>query len=110
MDKAAEYEVLRQLSTADDHLPAIDVLKVAHHGSKTSTSDEWLRAWKPRTAVISVGGHNIYGHPHPQVTERLALAGVHLFRTDLHGEIQMQVRDGIIMYRTKLSEQAADEQ
>ncbi|MDF2720457.1 MAG: competence protein ComEC [Paenibacillus sp.] len=69
----------------------IDVMKVAHHGSKTSTSEAWLAYWKPKTAVISVGLTNSYGHPNPGVLERLTAAGSEVRRTDWDGEIRMIV-------------------
>nr|WP_256223609.1 MBL fold metallo-hydrolase [Paenibacillus sp. 1_12] len=80
----------------------IDVLKVAHHGSKTSTSNNWLQAYKPKMAVISVGASNVYGHPHPTVVERLQQNGIQIVRTDKMGEIQMTVNNGKIKVKTKL--------
>ncbi|WP_248926784.1 DNA internalization-related competence protein ComEC/Rec2 [Paenibacillus hamazuiensis] len=80
---------------------AIDVLKVAHHGSKTSTTADWLDAWKPKHAVISVGQRNTYGHPHPTVLGRLEERKVGVLRTDVQGEVQMKVRDGDVHVRTK---------
>ncbi|WP_028595910.1 DNA internalization-related competence protein ComEC/Rec2 [Paenibacillus assamensis] len=66
----------------------IDVLKVAHHGSRSSTIPEWVDRWKPRTSVISAGRNNLYGHPHPQVLRELSRVDSVIFRTDLHGEVQ----------------------
>lgn len=66
-----------------------DVLKVAHHGSKTSSSEEFLEAVNPREAVISVGLNNAYGHPHREVVERLNGDHIRIFRTDLQGEIEV---------------------
>jgi competence protein ComEC len=80
----------------------IDVLKVAHHGSKTSTSISWLQAYQPKWAVISVGVSNVYGHPHPLVLDRLQQQGVQILRTDKMGEVQMRVRGGEITTRMKL--------
>jgi len=84
--------------------PAVDVMKVAHHGSKTSTTEPWLDAWKPKAAVISAGRNNIYGHPHPSVTERLQDRGALTFRTDLHGEVQFRVTKESFSVRTMLSD------
>ncbi|WP_160034625.1 ComEC/Rec2 family competence protein [Paenibacillus sp. An7] len=80
----------------------IDVLKVAHHGSKSSTTEEWLNYFHPRLSVISAGVNNTYGHPHPIVTERLQDHGSEIFRTDTMGEIQIRVRDGKIQTRSIL--------
>lgn len=84
-------------------LPGVDVLKVGHHGSKTSTTAEWLEAWKPKAAFISAGVNNMYRHPHPDVVDRLHRYRVRLFRSDLHGETQIRVSPaGKLEVRTKL--------
>ncbi|WP_259391417.1 ComEC/Rec2 family competence protein [Paenibacillus sp. 1011MAR3C5] len=69
----------------------IDMMKVAHHGSRHSTGNEWLAYWRPSGAVASVGATNTYGHPHPDVLGRLEAAGVVLWRTDTGGEARFQV-------------------
>ncbi len=78
----------------EDHLLAIassslsaDILKVGHHGSKTSTSAAFIQAVHPQMALISVGAKNTYGHPTGEVLSRLSTAGVPLMRTDQHGRI-----------------------
>lgn len=81
----------------------IDVIKAAHHGSKTSTGEPWLEYWNPSIAVISVGVNNSYGHPNGQVLERLSARNIQILRTDQQGEIQMRVlRKGTLMMRHKL--------
>jgi competence protein ComEC len=67
--------------------PQADLLKVAHHGSSTSTIPELLAAVHPKFAVISVGTRNVYGHPRQEVLDRLAEAHVHTYRTDLSGAV-----------------------
>ena len=64
-----------------------DVLKVAHHGSATSTTAPFLAAVHPRLAVVSVGAHNTYGHPDAAVMTALAESGASVLRTDLAGTI-----------------------
>ena len=64
-----------------------DVLKVGHHGSRTSTSDLFLTEVSPSYAVISVGKDNSYGHPHLEVTDALFNAGVETFNTAEHGHV-----------------------
>ena len=74
---------------------ASDLLKVPHHGSKTSTTDSFLERVGPEIAVISVGSGNPYGHPNPDVLARLrkAVGPGNIYRTDLHGSIEV-VSDG----------------
>lgn len=74
----------------------IEVLKVAHHGSKYSTSEEFLARLDPDLAVISVG-NNSFGHPTSEVLERLRNLGVEILRTDINGEIEV-VSDGKSWY------------
>lgn len=64
-----------------------DVLKIAHHGSKTSTSDAFLQAVSPAIAIISAGKDNRYGHPHNVILNKLQSAGISLFRTDEVGRV-----------------------
>jgi competence protein ComEC len=68
-------------------------LKVAHHGSRTSSSPALLAAIRPAVAVISVGTRNVYGHPDPAVLARLTTAGADVYRTDRDGAILL-VTDG----------------
>jgi competence protein ComEC len=66
-----------------------DVLKVGHHGSKTSSTPLLLDAVHPRIALISCGLHNLFGHPHPSVVESLRSRGIHAWRTDRNGTIDV---------------------
>jgi competence protein ComEC len=68
-----------------------DVLKVGHHGSRTSTSAGLVGETRPRLALASLGHGNRFGHPHPEVVERLAKAGAPLLRTDLEGTIDLRI-------------------
>ncbi len=70
---------------------AAGVLKVAHHGSRSSTGDAFLRAVAPRLALISAGAGNPHGHPHPLVLERLRAAGVRVLRTDRSGMLRLKL-------------------
>ena len=65
------------------------MLKVAHHGSKHSSSLEFLEKVRPKVAVISVGAGNGYGHPHEETLERLAGVGSKVLRTDELGAIKL---------------------
>ncbi len=68
-----------------------DVLKVAHHGSKSSSSEAFLDAVDPDIAVISVGANNMYGHPHAQTVERLEQKGIEIYRTDINGAVGLDI-------------------
>ena len=68
-------------------LPDVDVLIAGHHGSKYSTSEELLSAVTPETVIISAGECKSYGHPAPELLQRLKKFGCTVYRTDLHGTI-----------------------
>ena len=70
-----------------------NVLKVAHHGSKTSTCEEFVAKVLPEIAVISAGSDNSYGHPHEQTLDTLQKYDITIFRTDLQGDIKI-ISDG----------------
>jgi len=70
---------------------AADVLKVGHHGSRTSTSDSLLAVVRPRVALVSAGARNRYGHPDPTVIDRLGRNGVLVLRTDRQGSLRVRV-------------------
>ena len=69
-----------------------DILKVAHHGSRSSSSEVFLDAASPFIAVIQAGRNNIYGHPHRQTLERLEQRGINIYRTDLNGAVGIDIR------------------
>lgn len=71
----------------------VDVLKIGHHGSKTSTSAAFLSATTPQVAIISVGAKNRYGHPAPSTTSRLENFGIKYYRTDINGTVRL-ISDG----------------
>lgn len=101
MDVAAERELLKNEEQVVGEEP-VDVLKVAHHGSKTSTSAEWLQEIRPAASVISVGATNTYGHPNGDVLKRLTEGGGAVYRTDEMGEVQMVISKGEILMRIKI--------
>lgn len=82
-EKAQELSVLSELED-------VDLIKIGHHGSRTSTSDELLRQVMPEYAVILCGKDNAYGHPHQEVLDRLIDYGVRVYRTDQQGMIHVQ--------------------
>ncbi|MEQ1849470.1 MAG: ComEC/Rec2 family competence protein [Candidatus Peribacteraceae bacterium] len=84
IEKVAEETLIR----TNTNLRA-DILKVAHHGSKTSSIDGFLRRVNPTLAVISAGRDNSHGHPHEEVVERYQKHGIEVRRTDEEGDIEI---------------------
>ena len=68
----------------------VRVLKVAHHGSRTSSSRELLESWRPQVALISAGRGNTFGHPAPEVLKRLESIDARVYRTDRDGQITLE--------------------
>jgi len=85
-------DISSKIESRLDKVPPCQVLKVAHHGSKYSTSEEFLKQTQPELAVISVG-KNRFGHPTEEVLERLRYLDTKILRTDQTGEIEV-VSDG----------------
>ncbi|MGG7619814.1 DNA internalization-related competence protein ComEC/Rec2 [Bacillus coreaensis] len=90
LEEQGEERLLREYPT----LP-VDVLKIGHHGSKSSTSASLLQAYHPKVAVISVGKSNRFGHPHQEVLEGLKERNIKIFRTDTDGAISYTFQNGI---------------
>jgi competence protein ComEC len=88
-------EVEQSLIPMLDLLPIV-VLKSPHHGSGTSSSDEFIQRLKPRLVVIGVGRGNPYGHPVPQVLRRYEASESEVFRTDRDGQVEMAT-DGSVL-------------
>lgn len=87
-EEVSEQEFLNYYK--EDNLKT-DVLKIAHHGSSSSTSDAFLTAVNPEWAIISCGENNAYGHPSKTVLEKLQANGTTLMRTDLQGNIYIEI-------------------
>ncbi len=81
-EREAEIEMLEV-----SQLLNVDVLKVGHHGSWTSSNESFLEAVKPQISVIMCGVDNDYGHPHDVALQRLEATGTKIYRTDIHGHI-----------------------
>ena len=91
-DVQAELEAIRAMNT---YLPpdTIELLKVAHHGSKYSTSEEFLELVHPRIAILSAGEGNSYGHPHEETLARLDEQGCDSYQTPTGGAITIRVNE-----------------
>jgi competence protein ComEC len=90
IERAAEDELRKRIALR------ADVLLVPHHGSRTSSGDEFIAALAPRWAVVPAGYRNRFGHPAREVIERYARAGVPVLRTDLDGAVHVLLRPGSI--------------
>jgi competence protein ComEC len=84
----AEAKIEKELVGRGININA-DFLKVPHHGSKTSTTDDFLDSITPEVAFIQLGKDNRYGHPHPTVLERLESRGIKYYRTDIGGTVEL---------------------
>ena len=101
IEEIAEKEMIR-FYQKDRACRAI-VLKVAHHGSKSSSTQPFLEIVKPKIALIGVGENNTFGHPNEGVLERLEKIGAKIYRTDEKGEISLKVNNkGQIKINTKI--------
>lgn len=90
-EQQAEQEILAENPAEALHA---DVLKIGHHGSKNSTSPEFLAAVHPQIGIISAGEFNPYGHPNAELMERLANANVRILRTDRDGAVHVLTDGG----------------
>ena len=86
LEESMEYRLSDQFGKLLD----IEILKVGHHGSKTSTSRYFLSQTTPQVALVSVGKKNRYGHPNIQVISRLRKKGIKVYRTDQEGAIEVK--------------------
>jgi competence protein ComEC len=90
-----------------EKLPTVDVLKIAHHGSRTATTEAFVATVRPRVAVASAGTGNPYGHPARSTLERLAAAGARVYRTDQDGTVSVTFDGGGVAVRTAPRRRAA---
>ncbi|MHC4278505.1 MAG: ComEC/Rec2 family competence protein [Planctomycetota bacterium] len=82
------------LIAADMPVPDIEILKVGHHGSRTSSSQAFLSLVKPEVAIYMAGEGNSYGHPHEEVLNRLEQVGAEIYGTDVYGTIIINTDGG----------------
>ena len=95
----AEQEMLER-----GHALQAQVLKLGHHGSRTSSTEPFVRAVNPEVAIYSAGAGNSYGHPHQEVLDRLAAMEVRVYGTDRHGTIQVTTDGHTFDVRTERAE------
>jgi len=113
-----EYEGRRFLLTGDVEddvdpillsrgLPTLDMLKVAHHGSATASSDVLLATVAPGVAVVSVGANNPYGHPNAATMARLRAHSPHVYRTDQNGTVETTFDRGAVTVTSSRANRAS---
>ena len=90
IEEVAEKQILLEYKGNEDSFRS-DILKVAHHGSNTSTTQNFLNIVKPKISLIGVEEGNSFGHPSPEVIERLEEFNILVYRTDMNGEIIVDV-------------------
>lgn len=92
-----DVELEREIALLDSALiPDVHILKVGHHGAKTSSSMAFLDTSRPEVALIGVGKKNKYGHPAPEVIERLKQRDALVIRSDELGTVQFRLKEGTI--------------
>lgn len=89
IEETAEKAILEEYR--DSNILKSTTLKVAHHGSNTSSIEEFIEKVKSRISVIGVGKNNKFGHPNEEIVERIKSYGSTVYRTDLHGEITIEI-------------------
>lgn len=93
----AENDILEKFGNSNINC---NILKLGHHGSSSSSGEEWLKAIKPAIGIICCGKDNEYGHPHSEIVERLSKHGITSYRTDELGSL-MFVSDGSTVSQKK---------
>lgn len=89
----AEQEVEEKILAKNTHIQA-EIMKAAHHGSRTSNTTTYLEAIQPTMAIIQVGGKNKYDHPHQETLERFSHKKIKVWRNDIHGTISIFLKPG----------------
>ena len=86
-DLNGEQESLLESDRGEESMPSVNILKVAHHGSKNSTTKSFLEEFQPQKAIISAGKNNLYGHPHKETIKKLQKNGADIYGTLWGGAI-----------------------
>ena len=92
IEEEGEEAILKKYANEPEKLKSY-VLKVAHHGSKTSSTAKFIEAVKPEAVLIGVGKNNLFNHPNQEILERFKKFNIKIYRTDKNGEIIMRVKD-----------------
>lgn len=104
IEEIAEKEILNEYKNNLQLLKSI-ILKVGHHGSKTSSTEDFLKAVSSKIALIGVGKNNTFGHPNEEIIKRFEKFGTKVYRTDQMGEISIVIdRNGKIKVKQFINE------
>ncbi len=102
IEEIAEKQILKEYE--NKNILNATVLKVGHHGSKTSSIKEFIEAVSPKISLIGVGKNNLFGHPNKDVIKTLENYDSKIYRTDVNGEITIKVnKKGNIKLQKKLN-------
>lgn len=102
VEKIAEQEMIEKYKNTNTLRATI--LKVAHHGSKSSSIEEFLKLVQAKIALIGVGEKNTFGHPNDAVLKRIEKLGTNIYRTDQNGEIEIKIdKKGNMKIKTKIN-------
>lgn len=101
IEEIAENAILEEYKKSN--VLKATILKVAHHGSKTSSTEEFIKEVSPKISLIGVGVNNKFGHPNNETIKTLNAYGSAVYRTDLHGEITLKTnKKGVITIHTNV--------
>jgi len=89
IEEIAEKAILEEYKNSN--ILKSTILKVAHHGSNTSSIEEFIKRVRPQISLIGVGENNKFGHPNEEIIKRLETYGSCIYRTDMHGEITINI-------------------
>lgn len=92
IEQSQEADMLARSRSDEDDAIQANALVMPHHGSRTSSSAEWLEAVQPKVAIAQVGYRHRFGHPHADIVARYEARGIHVLRSDFHGAIEIQSR------------------
>ena len=95
-----DIERQAEASLVSDRAPRLRLISAPHHGSRTSSSPEFVRGWLPHATFVSAGRGNSFGHPAPEVLSRYRAMDVEVFRTDLDGAIVIETDGRVVNVRT----------
>lgn len=99
IEEIAEKAIISKYKKTGNNMLKSNILKVAHHGSKTSSTQEFLKLVKPQYALIGVGKDNKFGHPSDITIENLKLNSIKIFRTDEMGEISIKSNGKRVLFK-----------